>query len=144
MIDPIRPFLQQPRVAYVSTIDLEGYPHTVLVWFVVEGDELIFSAQKSRARLKHIRANAKGAVVIGGNAGDSAGYLLKGTFRIEDKPNPELRRKIIHHYLSEEAATEYIASDLARDGHCPLRACEGYESPLAAGAGATRAAGKSR
>jgi hypothetical protein len=110
VIDPIRPFLEQPRVAYVSTIDLEGYPHTVPVWFMVEGDELIFSAQKSRARLKHIQANAKGAVAIGGNIGDSEGYLLKGTFRMEAQPNPALRRRIIDRYMPREAAEQFIAS----------------------------------
>ena len=68
MIDNIRTFLETPRVAYLSTIDLQGYPHTVPVWFAVDGDDLIFSATKSRARVKHILANPKGAVTIGRRA----------------------------------------------------------------------------
>ena len=31
MLDPIRPFLDRPLLAYLSTIDAAGYPHTVPV-----------------------------------------------------------------------------------------------------------------
>jgi len=37
--EPIRAFLETPRIAYLSTIDLKGYPHTVPVWFAVDGNE---------------------------------------------------------------------------------------------------------
>jgi len=58
---------QTDRVAYLSTIDLQGYPHTVPVWFAVDGDDLIFGGVKSRTRVRHMKANSKGAVTIGGN-----------------------------------------------------------------------------
>ena len=108
MIEPIRTFLESPRIAYLSTIDLLGYPHTVPVWFAVDGDDLIFSVAKSRARVKHIRANPKGSVVIGGNLGETEGYLFKGDFRIEQDPSQTVRHQIIRRYVSEENLPQFL------------------------------------
>jgi predicted pyridoxine 5'-phosphate oxidase superfamily flavin-nucleotide-binding protein len=108
VIDNIRTFLETPRVAYLSTIDLQGYPHTVPVWFAVDGDDLIFSATKSRARVKHILANPKGAVTIGGNLGDTEGYLIKGEFSTEEDRSHALRNQIIRRYVRDEKAFERL------------------------------------
>jgi hypothetical protein len=112
MLDPIREFLNQPLQAYLSTIDSAGYPHPVPVWFGVDGDDLIFPTGADRVRLKHIRANPKGAVAIGGNpsegAGDGEGYLIKGDLRIVDDDRA-LRHGVIRRYMSGEQAEGFIA-----------------------------------
>ena len=108
MLGPIRPFLDQPLLAYLSTIDAAGYPHTVPVWFGVDGDDLIFPTGADRARLKHIRANPKGAVAIGGNPSEGEGYLIKGDLRIADDDRA-LRHRIIRRYMSGEQADDFIA-----------------------------------
>ena len=108
MLDPIRPFLDQPLLAYLSTIDVAGYPHTVPVWFGVDGDDLVFPTAAGRARLKHIGANPKGAVAIGGNPSEGEGYLIKGDLRIADDDRA-LRHGIIRRYMSGQQADEFIA-----------------------------------
>jgi len=109
VIDVIRTFLETPRIAYLSTIDLQGYPHTVPVWFAVEGDTLIFSTTRGRARVKHILANPKGAVTIGGNLDEKEGYLIKGEFNIEEDPSQSLINQILNRYLSGEALEQFHA-----------------------------------
>lgn len=108
MIEPIRTFLETPRVAYLSSIDLRGYPHTVPVWFAVDGDDLIFSTAKSRTRVKHVLVNSKGAVTIGGNMGDPEGYLIQGDFKIDEDPTKALRNKVITRYISGEALEQFL------------------------------------
>jgi len=109
VLDTIRTFLETPRIAYLSTIDLRGYPHTVPVWFAVDGDDLIFSATKDRTRVKHIQANSKGAVTIGGNLGETEGYLIKGEFKTEEDPSRILLNRIIRRYISGEALERFQA-----------------------------------
>ena len=46
MIEHIGEFLETPRVAYLSTIDLQGYPHTAPVWFAVDGGDLVSARRK--------------------------------------------------------------------------------------------------
>jgi PPOX class probable F420-dependent enzyme len=109
MLDPIRTFLDQPLLAYLSTIDSAGFPHTVPVWFGVDGDDLIFPTMADRVRLKHIAANPNGAVTIGGDLSEGAGYLLKGTLRI-DADDQALRHALIRRYITDDQqAKEFIA-----------------------------------
>src|SRR3954451_9176550 len=98
MLDPIRPFLDRPLLAYLSTIDAAGYPHTVPVWFGVDGDDLIFPTGADRARLRHIAADPKAAVAIGGSPEEGAGYLIKGMLRIEGDDRA-LRHGVIRRYM---------------------------------------------
>jgi PPOX class probable F420-dependent enzyme len=108
MIEPIRTFLDQPLLAYLSTIDSAGFPHTVPVWFGVDGDDLIFPTGADRVRLKHIAANPNGAVAIGGSPIEGEGYLLKGALRME-ADDRALRHALIRRYMPAEQADDFIA-----------------------------------
>src|SRR5215212_7980625 len=108
MLESIRAFLDRPLLAYLSTIDAADYPHTVPVWFGVDGDDLIFPTAADRARLKHIGANPKGAVAIGGNPSEGEGYLTKGDLRIADDDQAK-RRQIIRRYMNGQQAEDLIA-----------------------------------
>ena len=103
-IEDIRTFLDVPRIAYLSTIDNQGFPHTVPVWFAPDKSTLIFNSGKIRARLKHIQTNPKVAVAIGGNLGDSEGYLIKGDAVIEVDPYHEQLKQIAQRYILDDNA----------------------------------------
>ena len=40
--EPVRNFLDQPLIGRISVIDEEGYPHTIPIWFIRDGDEVMF------------------------------------------------------------------------------------------------------
>ena len=107
--DTIRDFLQKPLLARMSTIDRHGYPHTVPVWFMLDGDQLVVISVRDTRKVGHILANSKGAIAVGGDAGDGGGYLLKGTFSIEDDPGDVWVKKLIYRYESGEKAEQDIA-----------------------------------
>jgi general stress protein 26 len=107
--DTVREFLQKPLIARMSTIDPEGYPHTVPVWFMLDGEDIAVISVSSTRKVGHIRANPKGAVTIGGDSGDGAGYLIKGEFAIEADPDDAWVRKFTYHYESPEQAEKDIA-----------------------------------
>ncbi len=107
--DTIREFLQKLLIARVSTLDLQGYPHTVPVWFMLDGAEIVIISASSTAKVGHIRANPKGAVTIGGDPADGAGYLIKGEFSIEADPDDAWVRKLTYRYESPAQAEKDIA-----------------------------------
>ena len=107
--DTARAFLQKPLLARMSTLDPAGYPHTVPVWFLLDGDELAIIAERSTRKVDHIRANPKGAVSIGGDTGDGGGYLLKGEFSIHEDPDDAWVRKLCYQYETPEKAEQDIA-----------------------------------
>jgi general stress protein 26 len=108
--DTIREFLQKPLIARMSTIDSQGYPHTVPVWFALDGDDLMIISVRQTRKVSHIQANPKGAVTIGGDPGNGAGYLIKGDFSIEPDSDATWTRKLTYRYEPPEQAEKDIAA----------------------------------
>lgn len=109
MNDEVRAFLdEKPFTAYLSTIDLKGFPHTVPVWFAVDGDDLISSMTTNRTRVKHVQANPKAAMTIGGSNDDRAGYLFQGSITIDDDPDYVLLKKVIGRYMTEDGIAQFM------------------------------------
>lgn len=84
--DQARAFLQKPLIARLSAIDPAGYPHTVPVWFMLDGDDIVIISTRDTRKVGYIIKNSKGAVTIGGDTNDGAGYLLKGELSVEEIP----------------------------------------------------------
>jgi hypothetical protein len=114
MIESILTFLETPRIGFLSTVDLQGYPHTVPVWFAVDGGDIISSGTKSRARFRHILANAKGSIAIGGGMGEPEGYLIKGKLSIDEDPTHTCLNLILGRYLQKADAENFLAMVAAR------------------------------
>lgn len=105
-----RAVLQKPLIARVSAIDPEGYPHTVPVWFMLDGDDIVLISARDTRKVAYLIANPKGAVVIGGEPDDGGGYLIKGDFVIEPDPDDEWVRRLTYRYEEPEQAEKDIAA----------------------------------
>jgi hypothetical protein len=102
--DAARTFLQKPLVARMTTIGPDGYPHTVPVWFMLDGDDVVIFGVRTARKVGHIQFNVKGAVSIGGGPGEGGGYLMKGDFVIEEDPQRIWASKITYRYEDKEQA----------------------------------------
>lgn len=120
-LEDINTFLNEPRIAYLSTIDHQGYPHTVPVWFASYNGTLIFNSGKNRARLKHIHTNPKVAVTIGGNSGDFEGFLIQGDAVIEKDPSHELLKRIVRRYILDDTAFQGFLKSVEQEERVILR-----------------------
>lgn len=112
--DTLREFLRQPWTARVTTVDADGYPHTVPIWFMLDGDDIVMATSPDSRKVRNIRANPKGAVVIGGepigkHTGYTPGYLFQGDFVIEADPENAWIIRIAHHYRDDERIMQDIA-----------------------------------
>ena len=120
--DDIRAFLQQPLVARMSTIGDDGYPHTVPVWFMLDGDDLVVFSVPGLRKLRNIAANPKGALCIGGDPAEKPaqyipGYLFQGDFTIEDDPALVISKRVSRRYIPNPDE-----SDRTVDGWGPMMA----------------------
>jgi hypothetical protein len=106
--DSIRKLMEQPLLARISVIDDRGYPHTVPIWFVRDGDDLVFFSSRSARKIGFAQANFKGAVSIGGDPYGSEGYLLKGEFAIEEDPDSGWLREITFRYEPPDLAEQHV------------------------------------
>jgi nitroimidazol reductase NimA-like FMN-containing flavoprotein (pyridoxamine 5'-phosphate oxidase superfamily) len=106
----IRQFLQKPRIARLSTIGLDGYPHIVPIWFRREGDEIIFGSDRGNRKVRNALANPNGAVVIGGDLPrDDEGYMIQGILSVSEDVNHASMRKLLARYKKKKEAARLIA-----------------------------------
>jgi len=102
-------FLSKPLIARISTIDGEGYPHTVPVWYIMDHDDVVVMGTRDTKKVGHMQRNPKGAVSVGGAPGDEAGYLIKGEWRVEEDPGKHWQIAITRHYEPPEKAEADLA-----------------------------------
>jgi len=113
----VRQFLNKPRIARLATQGVDGYPHVVPIWFRRDGDDIVFGSDRANRKVRNALANAKGAVVIGGELPiDDEGYMIQGDLSIADDVNHVSMRKLLLRYETkkeaERLAKEWADSDL--------------------------------
>jgi PPOX class probable F420-dependent enzyme len=96
--DTARDFFQKRLIARLSTIGTDGYPHTVPIWFMLDGTDIIFISDRTARKTQNALRNSKGAVVIGGDVNDPEGYLVRGDFVIEDDPVHAVTHRMVDRY----------------------------------------------
>ncbi|MBK8986026.1 MAG: pyridoxamine 5'-phosphate oxidase family protein [Chloroflexi bacterium] len=108
--DQLRTLLMQPTIARFSTVRPDGYPHTVPVWFMLDGDDLLVFSLRGTRKVKNALANPKGCLSLGGDPAGSPGYLIDGDLTVEDDPDHRMAARITNHYESAEKAEEDLAA----------------------------------
>jgi hypothetical protein len=107
MLDAVaREFLQKKLIARLATVGADGYPHSVPIWYMLDGDEVMFMSDRAVRKVQNALAYPKGAVVIGGDRGDGAGYMLQGDLLVEEDPGQAVTHRIIDRYEQPERAAE--------------------------------------
>ena len=113
--DTQKAFLEKPLLARMCTIDADGYPHVVPVWFMRDGDQLMITSVRGTRKVDHIRTNSKGAMVIGGDTNDGGGYSMQGDYQMAPDPDFYWMKKITRHYESTADAERDIEAWLKLD-----------------------------
>ena len=104
-------FLAEVRFARLATIGRDGFPHNVPIWFDVEpaadgSHDVLFVSDRSATKTRNAIANQRAGATIGGDRGDTEGYLIRGTITVEDDPGQTVTHRMIDRY---EAGTPRAA-----------------------------------
>ena len=106
----LRAFLEKPRIARLATVGRDGYPHVVTIWFVRDGDDIVFGCERTDQKSRNVERNPRAAVVIGGDPKtDDAGYMIQGDAVLEDDPDRRVTELIVRRYEKKRSADELLA-----------------------------------
>lgn len=94
----VRAFLAQPLNAYLTLIDRDGFPHTLPLWYDVDGADLVMSSHCHAVDVEAVAANSRVAVTVGANRCDETGYVLKGELSVEADPDGVWFQRIASRY----------------------------------------------
>jgi PPOX class probable F420-dependent enzyme len=100
-------FLQRVLIARIATVDSEGYPHVVPVWYGWDGESLWISAFRSTQKVRNIQGNPMISVAIDTTTDhvDNQAVVLEGRAELVEGPQEFLREQITWIY------TRYLGED---------------------------------
>jgi PPOX class probable F420-dependent enzyme len=91
--EEIRAFLEEKHILQVATIDHDGYPHLVAMWYVLFNDEIAFWTYARAQKVVNLRRDPRLACMV--EAGESyaelRGVQIKGQAVIREDYETVLR-----------------------------------------------------
>jgi len=98
-------FLDEIRLAALSTVDKDGFPHVVAMIFVARDNAIFMTSWTKAQKVLNIRRNPKVGVLIedGTTYADFRGVSIRGTCEIIDEPNQV--REIVHAIFARQAGS---------------------------------------
>lgn len=107
--DEVRAFLLHgTRTAKLATTMRDGQPHVMPVWFVLEGDEIVFNTGANTVKGRNLRREPRVALVVDDENPPYAFVHIRGTARISEDPDELLR-------TATEIGARYMGADRAED-----------------------------
>src|SRR5258708_34953293 len=79
--EEIRAFLEEQRTVQVASIDHDGWPHLVAMWYRLINDEVVFWTYAKSQKAVNLRRDARLTCLVeaGGGYDGPRGLQIKGT-----------------------------------------------------------------
>jgi len=108
--DEIRDFLTHgTRTAKLATTSANGSPHVMPVWFVLDGEELVFTTHAESVKGRNLRRDPRAALVVDEEQPPFAFVHIRGHVVLSDDPQELLRfaTEIGGRYMGADRADEF-------------------------------------
>jgi PPOX class probable F420-dependent enzyme len=99
------------RTGKLSTVRADGSPHVAPIWFLLDGDDLVFNTSKNTVKGRNLARDGRVALCVDDDRPPYAYVVLQGRARISEDLD-ELRLwagRIGGRYMGEERAEEFGA-----------------------------------
>jgi PPOX class probable F420-dependent enzyme len=108
--DEIRDFLASgTRTAKVATVARDGQPHVMPVWFVLDGDELVFTTGQDTLKARHLRRDSRIALCVEDDEPPFAFVSVRGQAKLIQEADDllEWATRIAARYMGLDQAADY-------------------------------------
>jgi PPOX class probable F420-dependent enzyme len=97
------------RTGKLATASPSGTPHVAPIWFVVDGEDLVFTTGRDTVKGRHLRANPRGALAVDVDEFPYAFVSVRGAVVIEEPVTDMLAwaTRIAERYVPADRAEEY-------------------------------------
>ena len=104
--DEARGFLAEgARTGKVATATPDGSPHVAPLWFIVDGDDVVFITTATSIKGRHLHANPRAALAVDDDTFPYAFVIVRGPVTLEDEAadRREWATRIAARYVPERA-----------------------------------------
>ena len=108
--DEIHAFLSHgTRTAKLATSAPGGHPHVMPVWFVIDGEELVFTTGEDSVKGRNLRRNPRAAIVVDDEVAPYAFVHIRGHVTLSEDLEELLRfaTAIGRRYMGADRAGEF-------------------------------------
>lgn len=97
------------RTGKLATASPSGNPHVAPVWFVVDGDDLVFTTGQDTIKARHLRANPRASLAVEVEAYPHSFVIVRGPVSVESGAAnlQEWTTRIAARYVPAGRAEEY-------------------------------------
>ena len=99
------------RTGKLATVRTNGSPHVTPIWFVVDGDDLVFNTWHTSAKAKHLARDPRASLVVDLEEAPYAYVLVEGPVTISRDLDEIVRfaTRIGARYMGTDRAEEFGA-----------------------------------
>ncbi len=112
--DEIDTFLSAPRLARLSTINPDGTPHTLPIWYAWHGGEVLVSTQTIQRKVRNVQRDPRVTVLVDSDRMPYRGVMIYGEATLEPDDAAARRVDIFERYFGDRDAAAAYAEQLAR------------------------------
>ena len=97
------------RTGKLATASPDGRPHVAPVWFLVDGDDLVFTTGEGTAKGRHLRANPRASLTVDDQAFPYSFVVVSGPVSLDPDPPDRLdwTTRLAARYVPAGMAAEY-------------------------------------
>ncbi|SDD11548.1 PPOX class F420-dependent oxidoreductase [Streptomyces prasinopilosus] len=99
------------RTATLSTVRADGSPHAAPIWFVLDGDDVVFNTGRETVKGRNLVRDGRVALCVDDDRPPFSFVLLRGRARISEDPEDLVRwaTRIAARYMGQDRAEEFGA-----------------------------------
>ena len=97
--------LQGPYTGVLTTLFADGSPQSTPVWFLLDGDDILFSTTAGAQKLRNIAGDPRATFAVYDPADDMSYVEVRGAIKISEDPTADTRDRIVqkHGYVDGSA-----------------------------------------
>jgi PPOX class probable F420-dependent enzyme len=102
LTDAVRAFLQEKRFAVLATINPDGSPQQTIMWYELQGDEILMNTRDGRVKSGNFRRDPRASICV---EDGYRGVTIQGTARLVEDPQTaqaDIRRLAVLNHGPEE------------------------------------------
>ena len=101
--------LEGTRTGKLATIGLDGRPHVVPIWFVVDGDDIVFNTWHTSVKARNLARDARASMIVDLEEPPYAFVMIEGMVRISDDSEEllDVATRIGRRYMGDKRAEEF-------------------------------------
>lgn len=97
------------RTGHLATVRADGRPHVAPIWFVVDGEDVVFNTGATSVKGKNLIREGQAAISVDTGTPPFAHVLVSGPIRVSEDPGDliEFATRIGGRYMGADRAEEF-------------------------------------